>query len=240
MIDIKVIGSGSSGNCYLANINGTKILLEAGLPFKKIQKALDYRVSEIDFCIITHCHKDHSKAVVDLMKNGIDVYMTDGTFSDLAIDDHHRRKRFIRNSDGNYPIFHAKNITVKPFEAVHDVSEPVSFYIQDINTKESLLFVTDTAYLKYKIPKIDILMIECNYVKKVIDKKVEDGSLNISLRNRIVRNHMSLETLLEALKQVDLSKLKKIYVLHLSDSNSDEKLIKEELQKATGVSVEVC
>ena len=51
---------------------------------------------------------------------------------------------------------------------------------------------------------------------------------------------MSLETLLEALKYADLSKLKKIYVLHLSDSNSDERLIKDEIQKATGVVVEVC
>lgn len=211
MIDIKVIGSGSSGNCYLANINGMKILLETGLPFKKIQKALNYKISEIDFCIITHSHKDHSKAVVDLMKHGIDVYMTDGTFSDLKIDDHHRRKRFIRNANGGYPSFHARNIIIIPFEAVHDVSEPVNFYIQDKNTKESLIFVTDTAYLKYKIPDVEVLMIECNYVKSVLDKKVDDGELNISLRNRIVRNHMSLETLLEALKGVNLKRLRKIY-----------------------------
>lgn len=173
------------------------------------------------------------------MNAGIDILATRGTIEALGIHGHRLqilKKRF----NGNYIDYWKGNVHVFPFEAVHDVKEPVSFYIQDMNTKESLLFVTDTAYMKYKIPKVDVLMIECNYVKEVIDKKVENGNLNISLRNRIVRNHMSLETLLEALKQADLSKLKKIYVLHLSDSNSDEKLIKEEIQKATGVIVEVC
>ena len=73
MIDIKVIGSGSSGNCYLANINGTQILLECGLPFKTIQKALGYKTSDILACLITHEHIDHSKATKDVIKNGIDV-----------------------------------------------------------------------------------------------------------------------------------------------------------------------
>lgn len=239
MIDIKVIGSGSSGNCYLANINGTKILLEAGLPFKKIQKALNYKMSEIIACLITHEHMDHAKAVKDLMKAGIDILATRGTIE--ALDLHgHRLQILKKRLNGDYINYWQYGINVQPFEAVHDVKEPVNFYIKDINTQESLLFITDTAYLKYKIPKTDILMVECNYVKKIIDEKVDSGSLNISLRNRIVRNHMSLETLLEALKYADLSKLKKIYVLHLSDSNSDERLIKDEIQKATGVVVEVC
>ena len=56
MIDIKVIGSGSSGNCYLANINGTKLLLECGLAIKVIQKALNFKLSEVYACLLTHEH----------------------------------------------------------------------------------------------------------------------------------------------------------------------------------------
>jgi len=56
MIDIKTIGSGSSGNCYLANFNGTQILLECGLPFKVIQKALNFKLSSIEACLVTHEH----------------------------------------------------------------------------------------------------------------------------------------------------------------------------------------
>lgn len=94
--------------------------------------------------------------------------------------------------------------------------------------------------MPYKIPNVDVLMVECNYVKNVIDSNIKNDSLNLILRNRIVKNHMSLETLLKALKQADLSNLKKVYVLHLSDANSQEKVILEAIQRQTGAIVEIC
>lgn len=241
MIDIKIIGSGSSGNCYLANINGTQLLLECGLPFKTIQKALGYKTSDILACLITHEHIDHSKATKDVIKNGIDVLMTRGTSDVLEIFGHRLQileKKFERETA--YRFYWKNNILIQPFEAIHDAKEPVNFYIKDIRTKESLLFVTDTAYMPYKIPNVNVLMVECNYVKNVIDSNIKNDSLNLSLRNRIVKNHMSLETLLKALNQADLSNLKKVYVLHLSDANSQEKVILEAIQRQTGAIVEIC
>lgn len=143
-------------------------------------------------------------------------------------------------NDTEYKTIIFNNLAVKPFYSIHDVQEPVSFYIRDLKTNESLLFVTDTAYMPYKIPNVNVLMVECNYVKNVIDSNTKNDSLNLSLRNRIVKNHMSLETLLKALKQADLSNLKKIYVLHLSDTNSQEKVILEAIQRQTGAIVEIC
>lgn len=239
MIDIKTIGSGSSGNCYLVNINNTKILLEAGLPFKNIQKALNFSLSDIESCLITHEHTDHAKAAKNLIKNGIDCYMTKGTAESLSLKGH-RLKTFNKDENNQYKSTEINQLIIKPFEAVHDVAEPVSFYIKDKETKESLLFVTDSAYMKYKIPDVDILMVEANYIKELIDKRVESGTINIHLRNRIVKSHMSLETLLDALNQVKFTKLKKVYVLHLSDSNSDMYKIKEAVQKKVGVEVEIC
>lgn len=46
--------------------------------------------------------------------------------------------------------------------------------------------------------------------------------------------NMSLETLLDFLKVNALSKLQEIWLLHLSDSNSDEALIREKIAKVTG------
>lgn len=239
MIDIKIIGSGSSGNCYLANINGTKILLECGLPFKTIQKALNFKLSSIEGCLVTHEHIDHSKAVKDLIKNSINVYATKGTFDALNVKSH-RAILFSKDKEDTYCYMFFNRFCILPFQAIHDAQEPVSFYIKDIHTKESLLFVTDTAYMPYKIPNVNVLMVECNYVKNVIDSNVKNDSLNINLRNRIVKNHMSLETILTALKQANLSNLKKIYVLHLSDANSEEKVILEAIQRQTGAIVEIC
>lgn len=239
---VEVLGTGSSGNCYKVEIGTATLLLECGLPYKVIQRKLKFKVSDIDACLVTHEHMDHAKAVKDLMKAGVDCYMTKGTAEALEVSGH-RLKTFRPFEKARYYSEELKDLIILPFEAVHDVAEPVSYYIRTFSKTEkteSLVFVTDSAYLKYKIPDCDCLMIECNYVKSVLDKQVEDGKLNINLRNRVVKNHLSLETLVEALKVANLSRCKQIYLMHLSDGNSDEELIKRTIQETTGVEVVVC
>lgn len=238
-MEIEVLGTGSSGNCYKVKIGKATLLLECGLPYKVIQKKLNFKISEIDACLVTHEHMDHAKAIKDLMKAGVDCYMTKGTAEALGINGH-RLKTFRPFEKARYYSEVLKNLIIVPFEAVHDVAEPVSYFIKTRDDKESLVFVTDTAYLKYKIPECDVLMIECNYVKAKLDENVRLGKINTSLRNRIVKNHLSLESLVEALKAASLDRCKKIYLLHLSDGNSDEKLIKRTIQERTGIEVVVC
>ena len=173
------------------------------------------------------------------MKAGIDCYMTKGTAEALGVSGH-RLKAFDTWGECKYKTTYVKDLFIQPFEAVHDVAEPVSYFITTRDDKESIVFVTDTAYMKYKIPNCNTLMIECNYVKDRLDESLELGYLDTSLRNRIVKNHISLETLLDALDMDRLTSLEKIYILHLSDSNSDEKVIKKAIQAKTGVMVEVC
>ena len=241
-MEIEVLGTGSSGNCYKVKIGKATLLLECGLPYRVIQKKLNFKVSEIDACLISHEHMDHAKATKDLMKAGVDCYMTKGTAEALGVSGH-RLKTFRSFEKARYYSEEIERVIVLPFEAVHDVAEPVSYYIKTYSKydkEESLVFVTDTAYMKYKIPACDVLMIECNYVKSVLDEKVEQGKINVNLRNRIVKNHMSLETLVEALKSADLSRTKKIYVLHLSDGNSNEEMIKRQIQEVSGCEVVIC
>ena len=63
-MEIEVLGTGSSGNCYKVKIGKATLLLECGLPYKVIQKKLNFKVSEIDACLVTHEHMDHAKAVI--------------------------------------------------------------------------------------------------------------------------------------------------------------------------------
>lgn len=185
---------------------------------------------------------DHAKAVKDLMKAGIDCYMSEGTAKALGTSGH-RLYKFSGIKKGDiltYKPFKLASYTIIPLALIHDVLEPTGYLIEDSMTGESVLFVTDTAYMIYKIPAVDYIMIECNYVKSVLDEKVEQGKINVSLRNRIVKNHMSLETLVEALKAADLSRCKKIYVLHLSDGNSNEEMIKRQIQEVSGCEVVIC
>ena len=62
---LKVLGSGSSGNCYILESDAEALVIEAGLPFKEVKIALDFNISKIVGMICTHSHKDHSGFVAE-------------------------------------------------------------------------------------------------------------------------------------------------------------------------------
>lgn len=233
---IEVIASGSAGNCYKISNEDTTLLIECGIPYKKIQQALNFKTTDIDGVLVSHEHGDHSKACKDLIKAGVNLYMTEGTKEALELESH-RVKTFEKNGYFTYRWVDIGSFKIKIFETVHDAKEPVGFYILNAKTDERLLFITDTMFVKNRFRTIDYLMIEVNYVKETINNNL---NLDPILRKRIKENHMSLETALDFLKKCNLSRLKKVYVLHLSDANSDYKVIKESLQELTGVAIEIC
>jgi phosphoribosyl 1,2-cyclic phosphodiesterase len=53
---IKSIASGSSGNCYKISDGKTSLLLECGIPIKKIKLGCDFDLSDILGCLVTHEH----------------------------------------------------------------------------------------------------------------------------------------------------------------------------------------
>ena len=230
---IEVIASGSSGNCYKVSNEDTTLLIECGISYKKIQQALNFKVTDIDGVLVSHEHVDHSKACKDLIKAGVDLYMTKGTKEALKLESH-RVKTFKQYH--LYLDLEIGSFKIKPFKTVHDAREPVGFVIYDSLAIEELVFITDTQYSIYNFSP-NYFMIEVNYDKKTIN---DNPGLNEELRERIKKNHMSLDTAINLLERSDLSRLKKIYVMHLSDHNSDAEYIKKSLQELTGVPIEIC
>ena len=231
---IEVIASGSAGNCYKISNEDTTLLIECGIPHKKIQEALNFKTTDIDGVLVSHEHMDHAKACKDLIKAGVNLYMTKGTKEALRLHSH--RVKSFKNFGDSYLEVEIGSFIIKPFKTIHDAKEPVGFVIYDTVAIEELVFITDTQYSIYNFSP-SYFMIEVNYDKKTIN---DNPGLNDKLRERIKNNHMSLETAINLLERSDLSRLKKIYVMHLSDANSDAKVIKERLQELTGVAIEIC
>jgi phosphoribosyl 1,2-cyclic phosphodiesterase len=229
MINIKVLASSSSGNCYHIDDGETSLLLEAGIPIKKIQKATGYTVTKVSGCLVTHEHKDHSKAVSDLMHIGINCYMSSGTAS--GIEANGNRCKIIKAGE----IFIIGSWKIKAFDTKHDCAEPLGYFMLSQNTGERLVFITDTYYVRYRFEKMNYIMVECNYADDIIRKNVTDGIIADSMRKRILRSHLSLDNCKELLRANDLSKVKEIYLLHLSDNNSDEIRFKKEIESLTGI-----
>lgn len=227
MIEIKVLASSSRGNCYYATDGVTPLLLECGISWKAIQQGLDFQTAELQGCLITHEHKDHCKALADVMKAGIDCYMSAGTVKALGIDGH--RIKTIKTQEQ----FDIGSWTILPFETQHDGEEPIGFLLAN-KEGDKLLFATDTYYIKYRFQGLTHIMLECNHSYDILDKNVESGALPLAMKNRLIQSHFSLENVKEFFKANDLSKVKEIYLLHLSDGNSDADRFKREIQQLTG------
>ncbi|MCT8138615.1 MBL fold metallo-hydrolase [Anaerobacillus sp. CMMVII] len=227
MINIKALASGSKGNCYYITDGHTPLLLEAGISFKSIQKQLNFKTTSIAGCFVTHEHKDHSKSIAEVLKSGIDCYMSKGTAEALNI--HHHR---VHNIEAKKQ-FKLGTWTILPFEVEHDVSEPMGFLFAN-EVGDKLLFATDTYYIKYKFKGLSHIMIECNYSLDILNQNIEVGRVPKIMKKRLLRSHFSLENVKEFLKANDLSKVQEIHLLHLSDNNSDEQRFKQEIQALTG------
>lgn len=226
MINIKPIASGSKGNCYHLSDGKTSILIECGIPIKQIKKALNFDLNSVSGCLASHVHKDHSQSVKEIMKSGIGCYMGGAATGALDLGGAHRL-----NIMESKKCFEIGTFKILPFDLVHDV-ECFGFLIQ--SGDEKILYISDTGYCKYKFSGLTHIMIECNHISELLKRN------NPESWKRVMRNHMSMDQVLGFLKANDLSRLREVWLMHLSDGNSDEELMKREVQKMAGVPVYVC
>lgn len=227
MIEIKTIASGSAGNCYLITDGVTPLLLEAGITIKRIREGTEFKLSTIVGCLISHEHLDHSKAIIDVLKAGINTYMSVGTKEAMKLS-HHRIKTIEAMKS-----FQIGTWKVTPFDVQHDAKEPVGFLLVN-DAGDKLLFATDTYYVKYKFSGLTHIMLEANYSEEILSENIESGRVHPAMEKRLLKSHFSLENVKEFLKANDLSKVQEIHLLHLSDTNSNEQVFKQEIQKLTG------
>lgn len=225
---LKVLGSGSSGNCYLLENKKETLILECGLPYKTILKGLNFNLSNVVGCLVTHEHKDHSKSIFKLEDAGIDIYTSCGTLNAVG-DGLSYRAHFIK-SEKQFTI---GQFTILPFETEHDAAESLGFLIQH-NDFGKLLFITDSYYCKYKFTSLDHIMIECNYSMDILNKNIGEGLVHPVLANRLLKSHFNLENVKEFLKATDLTGVKEITLIHLSGSNSNAVQFKSDIERLTG------
>ena len=210
---LKVLGSSSKGNCYLIYDKHEVLILECGIRMDEVKQALDFNLSKVVGCLLTHEHKDHSGFIKDFVRAGIDMYSSHKTFVSLGLQSHH-----FHPVTHNIP-FTIGNFRILPFKVMHDAAEPFGFYISH-PAIGNLLFLTDTFYSAYVFKDLNHILVECNYSIEIVNKNLS-GSASLSLRDRVLFAHMSLTTTLEMLQSNDLKMVRNIMLIHLSDKNSD-------------------
>lgn len=191
-------------------------MLDAGVTYKEIQKAMNYDFSNLVGTIITHEHGDHIKSAEKLATAGVNIYASTGTFESKNLAGH----RYIKVKA--LQEFCVGNFKILPFQTEHDATEPLGFLIEYVPTKERLLYATDTFYIKYKFKNVNYFLIECNYIKEIAKQNIEQGIIEKSRYKRLLKSHMSLDNCINFLKSNVTANTRKIVLIHLSDANSSE------------------
>ena len=220
------IASSSKGNAYLVADGECRILLECGIPFKRLQKALDYQVQELTACLITHEHKDHAGHVDKLIAAGVPVYATAGTIN--ALQNLEIRPFLMLQGNNIGAPLRVGTFVVVPFRTFHDAREPVGFVIRD-SRDEILVFATDTGGLAYQFPGASIIAVEANYQEERLSRNTRIPEQTIE---RIRNTHMEIEQTADFLAKQDLSKCREIWLLHLSDWSGDDGLFVDLVERA--------
>lgn len=223
---IKSIASSSAGNAFLFD----DLLLDCGVHIDKIRA--NCSLTDLEGCLISHSHSDHSIATENLLRAGVNVYCSRGTAKSLGIADHHRV-----NTVEELEQFYVGDWRVKSFRTAHEAEDPRGFLFQREPAKG--VYLTDSCYSRYTFNRLTHILIEANYAKDILEENLKEGSISYPRKKRVIESHFSLRDVKEFLKGIGKSRLREVWLLHLSDDNSDEERFKEEVQEIVGVPVKV-
>lgn len=221
--------SSSSGNFYVVESSiGKRLLIECGIRWSRIQKALNFDLTHIECCLLSHSHKDHSHAIKEVMQAGIDIYSSEGTFESCGIHTH-RKAHIVADKT----LVRLPHFEILCFGVNHDANEPLGFIVRDLNSNEFLLFATDTSHIvqKFNLP-FSIIAIECSFDKDLLRERVETGKINKELAKRLLSSHMEKSNTIKYISEhCNLTKCTQIHLLHLSSENIDAAKAKREVEE---------
>lgn len=192
---IECLGSGSSGNSYIVHQEGLTYLLDAGVNIRKIISNVN--LNNLEFCFISHEHKDHSANLENLLKRGVQVIEGRLTqeFKEIILN----KPKTIKYRLFVFPIYHGE-------------CKNSALIVQTEN--ECLLYATDFSICKYDLKqfKFTHIMVECNYDDELMSKAPKDYK-----HMRQINTHLGFRGLKHFLsKAVDLSNVEEMLLIHLS------------------------
>ena len=220
---IHCIGSSSSGNSYVITSNGNKLIVELGCNFKEVLKAVDYDLTSIEGCLVSHCHSDHSAYITKALEYQIPVYGNKDVV-DKYLYVHCLTQKY-RYSIGKFKVQCLK----VPHNALC-----YSFIIK-CPSGEKILFATDLSKFNYKVSGCDVIMMEANYDEDIIYEALARGEVVRSQSE----NHLEIKDCMEAVERCVDTNTQLIILLHMSDGYSDEKRFQKMVHEATGKRVGV-
>jgi phosphoribosyl 1,2-cyclic phosphodiesterase len=230
-----VLGSGSKGNCtYIESPEG-RILIDAGLSAREIERRLrqiERSPAALDGVLISHEHSDHIHGVGALARRyKLPVYANSATWQRAQhvvglVDD-------LREFWTGAP-FVIKDLVIDPFSLPHDADDPVAFRLTW--RRRSMAIVTDLGYpsqlVRERIRGCHLLVLEANHD----DAMLKAGPYPWPLKQRIggKSGHLSNLQSSQLLRDVLHDELEHVVLAHLSEINNHPELARLTAQEVLG------
>ena len=235
MISIKSYGSGSKGNLYLVSNSNTNIILECGLEFNEIKKMLNknkLQFSNINACMTSHHHIDHSQAISFIYDYNIPCYCTNET-----------RLRYNLGYENVVPLndnklYKINDIQVISLKVNHGSTECYGFIFKDEDNM--ILFITDFMECKKNLKPFAFneIFIECNYIEelwKLSNEKETNDYDQVNKYKRQINTHQSLNNLIIHLQNMNLTNCDKITLIHVSEDIGNRDIMKNTIEEEFGI-----
>lgn len=235
------LGSGSKGNCLVAEAAGSRVLLDCGLAPREAGRRLarlGLEPAQLDAILVTHEHDDHAgHAYAFGARHGLPVYLTWGTRRAQEEAGKSADGVELRTIEGREP-FAVGAIRVEPFTVPHDAREPVQFVLGDGAARLGVLtdLGASTAHVEAMLSGCDALVLETNHELELLWA----GDYPKWLKERISGpfGHLDNAAAGGLLAALDRSRLKHVIAAHLSHANNRADLARAALASVLGCSAD--
>ncbi len=209
------IASSSEGNCTYIRTRHTGLLIDCGISLRGLMASIgpdDMR--RIDAIIITHEHGDHVKGLGAIGRK----------LAPTPVYIHPNSARCIRQNLKKVNLnplwltseIKLNDITISPFQAVHDTAEAVGFFIEE-TAGVKMVYLTDSGFVspsaKNYFEKASALFIESNYDEIGLDDFPEYPLWH---KNRIRKTHLCNDQTLDVIEKHGVNSFDTIIMGHLS------------------------
>lgn len=207
MATIKTLSSGSHGNCYILECDNEQLLIELGISWKDVLRGLNFDLSRIVCCLVSHRHGDHLNvsAITNAIKCGLSV------FSNADVNSIYPQVKVLKKG----VKMRVGGFKVQAIPLVHSVE--CYGYIIEHEECGKIIFCTDTNQIPYRFKGVQHYLVEAN---NEFDEMIENLCDNIQSRSHN-NDHMELSDTIEFLKENYSSNLQSVTLIHLSQTNID-------------------
>jgi len=241
-VRVCLLASGSRGNSALIEADGCRILVDAGLSGREIERrlsSLQLAGEDLHAILVTHEHHDHVGAVGPLARRyDLPVYIDHQTHAALPKLGKVDNLKLFSAGDS----FACQGLSINSFSTTHDAINPVGFVVESAEGKVG--YATDlgmsTRLVSEHLRGCRVLVLEANHDEQMLLDGPYPWTLKQRIRSR--HGHLSNNESRRLLEDVNWSGLEALFLAHLSEENNCPDLVAatfRELLQSNGTSPEI-